>query len=114
MLISYATWQIRSMKKVIRMPTYFCSSPSGRLTTEQKRKIAGEITRIHSEVTGAPSFFAQVIFHEVNPGGWFIGGLPLTHEHIFVYGHPSRTCGRRQDSHDKADGRSCCASSSGW
>jgi phenylpyruvate tautomerase PptA (4-oxalocrotonate tautomerase family) len=87
MLISYATWQIRSMKKVIRMPTYFCSSPSGRLTTEQKRKIAGEITRIHSEVTGAPSFFAQVIFHEVNPGDWFIGGLPLTHEHIFVYGH---------------------------
>src|SRR6478672_13035975 len=69
------------------MPTYFCLSPSGRLTAEQKRKIAGEITRIHSEVTGAPSFFSQVIFHEVNPSDWFIGGLPLIHEHIFVYGH---------------------------
>ena len=69
------------------MPTYFCTSPSGRLTTEQKRKIAGEITRIHGEVTGAPSFFAQVIFHEVNPSDWFIGGSLLTHEHIFIHGH---------------------------
>jgi phenylpyruvate tautomerase PptA (4-oxalocrotonate tautomerase family) len=74
------------MKKVIRMPTYFCTSPSGRLATEQKRRIAGKITRIHSELTGAPSFFAQVIFHEVNPRDWFVGGMPLTHDHIFVYG----------------------------
>jgi phenylpyruvate tautomerase PptA (4-oxalocrotonate tautomerase family) len=69
------------------MPTYFCTSASGRLNAEQKKKIAGEITRIHSEVTGAPSFFAQVIFHEVNPGDWFVGGRQLTHEHILVYGH---------------------------
>jgi phenylpyruvate tautomerase PptA (4-oxalocrotonate tautomerase family) len=72
---------------VIDMPTYFCSSPGGRLTTEQKSKIAGEITRIHGEVTGAPSSFAQVIFREVNPSDWFIGGSLLTHEHIFIYGH---------------------------
>jgi phenylpyruvate tautomerase PptA (4-oxalocrotonate tautomerase family) len=75
MLISYTTWQnIQKNEEVIGMPTYFCLSPSGRLTTEQKRKIAGEITRIPGEVTGAPSFFAQVIFHEVNPSDWFIGG----------------------------------------
>jgi phenylpyruvate tautomerase PptA (4-oxalocrotonate tautomerase family) len=69
------------------MPTYFCTSPNGRLTTGQRRKIAGEITRIHSEVTGAPSFFAQVIFHEVKLGDWFMGGVPLNHEHIFVCGY---------------------------
>ena len=69
------------------MPTYFCTSTNGRLTTEQKSKIAGEITRIHAEVTGAPGFFAQVIFHEVKPDDWFVGGAPLTHEHIFVHGH---------------------------
>lgn len=69
------------------MPTYFCTSTNGRPTAEQKVKIAGEITRIHSEVTGAPSFFAQVVFHEANPEDWFMGGAPLTHEHIFVYGH---------------------------
>ena len=69
------------------MPTYFCTSRSGRLTSQQKSKIAGEITRIHVEVTGAPGFFAQVIFNEVKPGDWFMGGAPLAHDHIFVYGH---------------------------
>ena len=69
------------------MPTYFCTSANGRLTSEQKKKIASEITKIHAEVTGAPSFFAQVIFNEVKAGDWFMGGAPLNHEHIFVYGH---------------------------
>ena len=69
------------------MPTYLCASSCDRLTTEQKAKIASEITRIHSEVTGAPSFFAQVIFHEVQLNDWFMGGVPLKHDHIFVYGH---------------------------
>ena len=69
------------------MPTYFCTSTSGRLNAEQKSKIAAEITRIHVEVTGAPGFFAQVIFNEVKPGDWFMGGAALAHDHIFVYGH---------------------------
>jgi phenylpyruvate tautomerase PptA (4-oxalocrotonate tautomerase family) len=73
--------------EVVPMPTYLCTSKTGRLTPHQKRKIAGEITRIHCEVTGAPSFFAQVIFDEVKADDWFIGGTPLTHDHIFVYGH---------------------------
>jgi phenylpyruvate tautomerase PptA (4-oxalocrotonate tautomerase family) len=69
------------------MPTYYCSSAHGRLSAEQKGRIAGEITRIHAEVTGAPSYFAQVIFTEVMPGDWFMGGVPVKHDHIFVYGH---------------------------
>jgi phenylpyruvate tautomerase PptA (4-oxalocrotonate tautomerase family) len=69
------------------MPTYYCSSAHGRLSAEQKGRIAGEITRIHAEVTGAPSYFAQVIFTEVMPGDWFMGGAPVKHDHIFVYGH---------------------------
>jgi len=28
-----------------------------------------------------------VIFNEVEAGDWFMGGAPLNHEHIFVYGH---------------------------
>ena len=75
------------MEEAIHMPTYFCTSASGRLNVEQKTKIAGEITKIHSEVTGAPSLFAQVIFHEVEPSDWFMGGVPATHENIFIYGH---------------------------
>jgi phenylpyruvate tautomerase PptA (4-oxalocrotonate tautomerase family) len=69
------------------MPTYYCTSASDRLSADQKSKIAREITRIHAEVTGAPGFFAQVIFNEVKAGDWFMSGAPLTHEHIFVYGH---------------------------
>src|ERR1700722_5804126 len=68
------------------MPTYFCTTLEGRLTAEQKSRIAGEITRVHSEVTGAPSFFAQVIFQEVKPGNYFMGGAPLRHDQLFVYG----------------------------
>lgn len=69
------------------MPTYYCTSAEGRLSAEQKGRIAGEITRIHAEVTGAPSYFAQVIFSEVARGNWFMGGVPVAHDHIFVYGH---------------------------
>lgn len=69
------------------MPTYYCTSAQGRLNTEQKSRIAGEITRIHAEVTGAPSYFAQVIFNEVTPGNWFMGGVPVAHDHVFIYGH---------------------------
>jgi phenylpyruvate tautomerase PptA (4-oxalocrotonate tautomerase family) len=69
------------------MPTYFCTTLEGRLTAEQKSKIAGEITRVHCEVTGAPSFFAQVIFQEVKPGNYFMGGVPLKHDQLFVYGN---------------------------
>ena len=68
------------------MPTYFCTTLEGRLTAEQKSKIAGEITRVHCEVTGAPSFFAQVIFQEMKPGNYFMGGAALKHDQLFVYG----------------------------
>ncbi len=69
------------------MPTYYCTSIEGRLSSHQKSKIASDITRIHSEVTGAPPYYAQVIFDEVKPGNYFMGGAPLKHDQIFVYGH---------------------------
>lgn len=68
------------------MPTYVCTSMEGRLSPENKSAIASAITRIHCEVTGAPSFFAQVIFEEIKPGNYFMGGAPLKHDQIFVYG----------------------------
>jgi phenylpyruvate tautomerase PptA (4-oxalocrotonate tautomerase family) len=68
------------------MPTYVCTVREGRLSPEQKSRIAAEITRIHCEVTGAPNFFAQVIFEEVKTDNYFMGGKPLVHDQIFVYG----------------------------
>lgn len=69
------------------MPTYYCTSIEGRLSAQQKSKIAAEVTRIHADVTGAPPYYAQVIFDEVKPGNYFMGGAPLKHDQIFVYGH---------------------------
>lgn len=68
------------------MPTYTITTLQGRLQPEQKSNIAREITRIHHEVTRAPSFFAQVLFIEVPPGNLFLGGAPLSTDQIFVHG----------------------------
>ena len=47
------------------MPTYIVTAPQGRLSAAQKTMLAEEITRVHCEITGAPSYFAQVIFHDI-------------------------------------------------
>jgi len=48
--------------------------------------IATAITRIHNAVTGAASFFAQVIFTDIAKGNHFMGGAPLASSQIFVHG----------------------------
>ena len=68
------------------MPTYTCSIAKGLLSDTQKSGIAQAITTAHAEITGAPAYFAQVIFQEVSQGDHFIGGRPLAHDHVFVYG----------------------------
>jgi len=50
------------------MPTYTVMAAAGRLTDPQKREIARDITRVHSEATGAQGFFARVIF-QASPAG---------------------------------------------
>ena len=68
------------------MPTYTVSSPAGALSADVKQRIASRITRTHNEVTGAQSFFAQVIFVEVATGNWFMGGEPTAPNTLFVHG----------------------------
>jgi phenylpyruvate tautomerase PptA (4-oxalocrotonate tautomerase family) len=68
------------------MPTYHCTSPAGLLDAPKKSAIAAAITRIHNAVTGAASFFAQVIFTDVAKGNHFMGGAPLASNQIFVHG----------------------------
>jgi len=69
------------------MPTYFCTAAIGLLNAAKKQTIAAAITGAHAEITGAPQYFAQVIFDEVLAGSHFMGAEPLAHEHVFVYGH---------------------------
>jgi phenylpyruvate tautomerase PptA (4-oxalocrotonate tautomerase family) len=68
------------------MPTYTCTAAAGLLDARSKSAIARAVTRAHSEITGAPTHFAQVIFQDVADGDHFVGGIPLAHEHVFVYG----------------------------
>ena len=68
------------------MPTYTCTAAAGLLDAARKGAIARAVTRAHCEVTGAPTYFAQVVFQDVAPGDHFIGGAPLGHHHVFVYG----------------------------
>jgi phenylpyruvate tautomerase PptA (4-oxalocrotonate tautomerase family) len=69
------------------MPTYYCLSAAVLLEAPVKAAIARAITCAHGEVTGAPSYFAQVVFQTVAAGDHYIGGQPLSHEHVFVHGH---------------------------
>lgn len=69
------------------MPSYVCTTVTGRLSAGQRTRLADQITRVHHEVTGAPTSFARVAFHDVEPDTVFVGGAPLQHDHVFVVGH---------------------------
>lgn len=68
------------------MPTYTVTAQAGRLNAGHKADIAAAITRVHNRVTGAPTYFAQVLFVDVAPGNYFIGGVPLAADQVFVHG----------------------------
>jgi phenylpyruvate tautomerase PptA (4-oxalocrotonate tautomerase family) len=68
------------------MPTYVVTAPEGRLAPAQKEALARRITDLHCEHTGAPAYFAQVLFTDVKAGNYFLGGKPLKDDNIFVHG----------------------------
>lgn len=49
------------------MPSYRCTTVRGRLSPPQRAELAGEITRVHHDVTGAPTYFARLAFDEAEP-----------------------------------------------
>jgi len=68
------------------MPTYTVSHSGIDLAADQKNKIAQSITTTHHAMTGANTFFAQVIFVELPQGNHFIGGKPVTEPQLFLHG----------------------------
>ena len=50
------------------MPVYQDSFQHGRLTEDQKSKVAAAITDAHVETTGAPRIFVHTFFNELPPG----------------------------------------------
>jgi len=68
------------------MPTYTVTTANIALSPEQKARIASAITAAHGTHTGAPGYFAQVIFAAVAAGDHFIGGKPNKTPHLYILG----------------------------
>jgi phenylpyruvate tautomerase PptA (4-oxalocrotonate tautomerase family) len=58
------------------MPVYTCTVTVNALSDEVKATLATEITKIHSSVTGAPTSFVHVVFHELPNGNVFTAASP--------------------------------------
>lgn len=65
------------------MPIYQCYSPKGLLTRSAKAEIAGEITTIHTNATGAPELYVNVLFHDIPEGDYFVAGQRSGHSFLF-------------------------------
>jgi len=68
------------------MPTYTVTVANLSLSPQQKSQIAEAITAAHSTQTGAPRFFAQVLFSAANEGEHFVGGRVNTTPQVYVHG----------------------------
>jgi phenylpyruvate tautomerase PptA (4-oxalocrotonate tautomerase family) len=67
------------------MPFYSCHVPAGSLTDDQKDDLARTITRIHSDVTGAPPDLVHVIYTEFAATDSYTAGEPSSD--IIITGH---------------------------
>ena len=68
------------------MPTYTVTNSNFTLKSKQKNDIAKDITKIHSKVTGANTYFAQVIFNQTKDNDHFMGGKKVKEPQIFLFG----------------------------
>ena len=68
------------------MPTYTVTNSNFKLKARQKVEIAKDITKIHHKVTGANTYFAQVIFNKTNDHDHFMGGKKVKEPQIFLHG----------------------------
>ena len=68
------------------MPTYTVTVANLSLSQQQKSQIVEAITAAHSAQTGAPRFFAQVLFSAASEGEHFVGGRVNTAPQVYVHG----------------------------
>ena len=60
------------------MAYYQFTAPTGSATLAHKAEIAAAFTKVHGEVTGAPSAYVQCSFTEVAPDSIYNAGEPAT------------------------------------
>ena len=68
------------------MPTYTVTHSNFKLQTKTKVQIAKGITRVHNIVTGANTYFAQVIFNKTKNNDHYMGGKKVREPQLFLHG----------------------------
>ena len=68
------------------MPTYTVTNSNFNLSSKQQKKLAEGITKVHNIVTGANTYFAQVIFNKINKNNHFMGGKKVKEASMFLLG----------------------------
>ena len=68
------------------MPTYTVTLSNINLNSKKQKELAQGITKIHNVVTGANTYFAQVIFNNTKKSNHFMGGKIVKEPSIFLLG----------------------------
>ncbi len=68
------------------MPTYTLTNSNFNLSSKQQKNLAEGITKVHNIVTGANTYFAQVIFNKTKKNNHFMGGKKVKEPSIFLLG----------------------------
>ena len=68
------------------MPTYTVTSSNISLSSKKQKELAEGITKIHNVVTGANTYFAQVIFNKTKKNNHFMGGKKVKEPSLFLLG----------------------------
>jgi phenylpyruvate tautomerase PptA (4-oxalocrotonate tautomerase family) len=58
------------------MPLYTIMTQAGVLNGEAKASLANKLTAFHSEYSGVPTAWVQIVFQDYAPGSAFAGGKP--------------------------------------
>ena len=81
------------------MPTYTVTNSNFNISSKQQKKLAEGITKVHNVVTGANTYFAQVIFNKTKKNNHFMGGKKVKEPSLFLLGQIR--AGRSKEVKDK-------------
>ena len=81
------------------MPTYTVTNSNFNLSSREQKKLAKGITKVHNVITGANTYFAQVIFNKTKKNNHFMGGKKVKEPSIFLLGQIR--AGRPKKTKDK-------------
>ena len=81
------------------MPTYTVTNSNFNLSSKQQQNLAEGITKVHNVITGANTYFAQVVFNKTKKNNHFMGGKKVKEQSLFLLGQIR--AGRSKEVKDK-------------